>query len=231
MPRSVLALGFLLGALSAALFVSGCGGSDDGGQFANQPTGEFPVEIIDATFKPLQTVADTYDMTVAVRNAGDETIPAINATINLPGRGSTLAFAYADRQQGLAMNQRPVWVVEEGWPKLADTTGRGGATTPDKRTFEFGQLEPGDTANMIWRVVAVRPGSYRVRYQISAGLGPDQTAVDSVGNSPSGMLPVRINNFARLTEVNEKGQVVPVPLAEQARVEAQQESVDSELIP
>lgn len=219
-----------MGALCLAIFVAGCGGSEER-QFESQPAGDFPVEIISANLKPRQTVAETYDMTVAVRNAGDETIPAINTTIDLPGMGSTLAFAYGDKQQGLAMNQRPVWVVEEGWPKLADTTGRGGANTTDRRTFEFGQLEPGETANMVWRLVAVRPGNYRIRYQVSAGLGPDTRAVDPQGNVPTGVLPVRITDLARLTEVNEQGEVVPVSPREQARVEMQQESADSELYP
>ncbi|HRV60154.1 MAG TPA: hypothetical protein P5138_05955 [Solirubrobacterales bacterium] len=230
MPRFILTLGLLLGALSAALVVSGCGGDDDG-QFANEATGEFPVQIIDANFKKLQTVAQTYDLTIAVRNSGDETIPAINTVIDLPGKGSTLAFAYGDKQPGLAMNQRPVWVVEEGWPKLADTVARGGATTPDRRTFEFGKLKPGDTANMVWRVVAVRPGNYLLKYQISAGLGPDTSAVDANGNVPTGVLPVHITDFARLTKVNAKGQVVPVSRAEQAHVEAQQESANTGLNP
>ena len=103
-------------------------------------------------------------------------VSLLSQQAELPGMGSTLAFAYGDKQQGLAMNQRPVWVVEEGWPKLADTTGRGGANTTDRRTFEFGQLEPGETANMVWRLVAVRPGNYRVRYQVSAGLAHEALA-------------------------------------------------------
>lgn len=231
MPRTILTLGLIMGALSAALFAYGCGGSDDGGQFANEPTGEFPVEVIETDFRPLQTVARTYNLTIAVRNSGDETIPAINTEIDLPGRDSTLAFAYGDKQQGLAMNQRPVWVVEEGWPKLAGTVGRGGATTSDRRTFEFGELEPGDTANMVWRVVAVRPGNYRLRYQVTAGLGPDTRAVDANGRLPQGVLPVRITDFARLTEVNNRGEVVPVDPRTQLRVESQQRSTDSEFLP
>lgn len=229
MPRTILTRVLLLGALSAALIAAGCGGSDP--QFADQPTGEFPVEVIDASFKPAQTVAETYDLTVAVRNAGEETIPGINTVIGLPGMGSTLAFAYGDKQKGLAMNQRPVWVLEDGWPRLADTTGRGGATSADRLTYDFGELEPGDTANMVWRVVAVRPGNYRLKYTISAGLGPDTKAVDEGGEVPTGLLPVRISDFARLTEINDKGQVVPLSRAEQARVQSQQDSAISGLLP
>ncbi|MCB0863143.1 MAG: hypothetical protein KDB66_08020 [Solirubrobacterales bacterium] len=231
MPGKVIALGLLLGALVGGLAVTGCGGSDDDGQFANQPTGDFPVSVLSASFKPVQTIADTYDLKIAVRNTGEKTIPGLNTVINLPGEGSTLAFAYGDKQPGLAMNQRPVWVVEEGWPKLAGTAGRGGATTPDRRTFDFGKLKPDATAIMVWRVVAVRPGSYKVEYQISAGLGPDTRAVDNSGHVPTGILPVRISDFARLTKVNDKGQVVPVSRAEQARVKAQQESANTSLSP
>ncbi|MBN8870199.1 MAG: hypothetical protein J0H66_10005 [Solirubrobacterales bacterium] len=231
MPRTILTVGLLIAALYAVVFAYGCGGDDDGGQFANQPAGDFPVEVTSASLKPRQTVADTYEMTVAVKNTGDETIPQINSVIDLPDMDSTLAFAYGDKQQGLAMNQRPVWVVEEGWPKLAGTVGRGGATTPDKRTFAFGKLKPGATATMTWKLVAVRPGRYLLRYTIGAGLGPDTRAVDASGDVPSGVLPVRISNFARLTEVNEKGQVVPLSRDKQAQVEAQQESADSELYP
>lgn len=228
-PRSVLALGALLGACGLALFATGCG--SDEGQFSNDPTGDFPVEVVKSSFKPLQTVAETYDLSIAVRNSGDETIPAINTVIDLPGLGSTLAFAYADQQEGLAMNQRPVWVIEEGWPKLAGTKGRGGATTADRRTFEFGELPPGETANMVWRLVAAKPGRFRVKYEISAGLGGDTRAVDAQGEVPTGVLPVRISNLARLTEINQKGEVVPLSLAEQARVRSQQNSADSEFAP
>jgi len=229
MPRTILTVGLLVSALCAVVF-AGCGGGDDS-QFANEATGEFPLRVVGAELKPLQTVADTYNLDITVRNTGDETIPALNTVIDLPGMGSTLAFAYGDKQQGLAMNQRPVWVVEEGWPKLAGTIGRGGATTADKRTFNFGKLKPGAAATMVWKLVAVRPGSYRLRYQISAGLGPDTEAVDADGNVPSGMLPVRISDLARLTEVNDKGQVVPISPAEQAQVKAQQASAASGLTP
>jgi len=230
MPRTILTLGSLLGLTFAALYSVGCGG-DDSGQFSNEATGEFPVRVIGASLKPVQTVAKKYDLKIAVRNTGEETIPAINTVIDLPGMGSTLAFAYGDKQAGLAMNQRPVWVLEEGWPKLAGTTGRGGTTTADRLTFDFGKLRPGAVADMVWRLVAVRPGNYRLRYRISAGLGPDTTAVDAGGRTPTGLLPARISALARLTEVNEKGQVVPVSPTEQARVKAQQESAEPGLVP
>jgi hypothetical protein len=59
----------------------------------------------------------------------------MSVTVNLPEEGSTLAFAYRDPQPGLASPQRPVWVLEEGYPKLAGTVGRGGAATANRRTL------------------------------------------------------------------------------------------------
>ncbi len=207
-------------AILAAAF-SACGG-ESAGQFANETPGEYPVEVVGAEFKPLQTVARTYEMNIEVRNTGDETIPALNTTIDLPGRDSTLAFAYRTPQKGVAQPQRPVWVLEEGYPKLAGTEGRGGAGNANRRTFNFGELPPGETADMVWRLTAVTGGTYRLRWQLSAGLGLDTSAVDAAGGQPTGILPVRISSKARLTEIDEKGNVVPLDPAQQRALELQE---------
>jgi hypothetical protein len=157
-----------------------------------------------------------------VRNTGDETVPAVVATIDLPRRDSTLAFAIRDPQPELAQAQRPVWVMESGYPKLAGTTGRGGAATANRRTFNFQELPPGETANMVWRVTAVEPGVYGLTYKIDAGLGVDTTAVDAAGEVPAGVLPVRITDRAVLTKVDKKGDVVPLTPQEQLEVELQE---------
>ncbi|MBK5110237.1 MAG: hypothetical protein JJE10_02590 [Thermoleophilia bacterium] len=211
--------------VTALAMSSGCGTDEVGAQYANEPAGEYPVEVVRASFKPRQTVSETYDMKLAVRNTGDETIPAMSTVIGLPGRGSTLAFAYADPQPGLAYDQRPVWVLEEGYPRRAGrVTPRvnGGTGTSSERTFNFGRVEPGETAGMVWRVTAVRPGAYEVSYEISAGLGGDAVAVDNSGEQPAGLLPARITDLARLTQVNEKGQVVPLSPAEQLSLKQQE---------
>lgn len=207
--------------LLVAAFAAGCGGGKEG-QFPGEKAGDYPVEIIQASFKPSQTVAETYDLVIAARNSGDKTIPALSATLNLPGDGSTLAFAYRDRQPDLAWSQRPVWVLEEGYPKLAGTVGRGGAETANLRTFSFGELPPGDTANMVWRVTALKPGRFRLAWDLAAGLGVDVNAVDARGDRPGGSIPVRIGNKPRLTRIDENGRVVPLDSA--ARLRAEQRS-------
>ena len=216
-------LGAVLLAVTSAVVIASCGGGGEvGDQFADETPGEYPVEVVSAQFKPRQFVARTYDLEIAVRNTGDETVPAVVATIDLPGRDSTLAFAQRDPQPGLAQSQRPVWVMEAGYPKLAGTIGRGGAATANRRTFNFRRLPPGETAEMVWRVTAVEPGNYRLTYEIDAGLGLDTSAVDAAGDVPSGMLPVRITDRAVLTRVNRKGNVVPLTPREQLELELQE---------
>lgn len=215
------ALGGALTFVIAAALITGCGG-DDGGQFANEPAGDYPVEIVSAEFPVRQEVANTYDMKLSVKNTGDETIPALVTSISLPGMGSTLAFAYRDPQQGLAMPQRPVWVMEEGYPKLAGTVGRGGAGNANRRTFNFGELPAGETADMIWRLTAVRPGDYKVAYRIAAGLSGDAVAVDAAGDDPIGLLPTRISSRVIPTKINENGKVVPLSPSEQMTLKAQE---------
>jgi hypothetical protein len=113
-------------------------------------------------------------------------------------------------------------VLEEGYPKLAGTIGRGGTATSNRRTFNFGELPPGETADMVWRVTAVKNGDYRLRWQMSAGLGLDTSAVDASGNQPTGVLPVTITAKARLTEIDENGNVVPLDPAQQRALELQE---------
>ena len=108
----------------------GCGGDANydstDGQFANEPAGNYDAEITRAYLKPKQMVAQTNDLLLSVENTGDKTIPALALTVRLVGEDSTLPFAYRDEQTGLASPQRPVWVMEEGYPKLAGTVGQGG---------------------------------------------------------------------------------------------------------
>ncbi|MBK8294512.1 MAG: hypothetical protein IPK93_06955 [Solirubrobacterales bacterium] len=209
--------------MATSAILAGCGGGEEpGSQFANEPAGDYPVEVISADFAPRQTIAKTYDLKIAVRNSGDKTIPAMAVTINLPGEGSTLAFAYHDDQVGVAQPQRPVWVLEEGYPKLAGTIGRGGAGTSNRRTFNFGAVEAGDTARMIWRVVAVKPGARRLTYRVNAGLGGNAEALDASGEPATGVLPTFISARPVLTKIDENGKVVPLTQQERLHLESQE---------
>ncbi|MGK2931689.1 MAG: hypothetical protein ACSLFD_02770 [Solirubrobacterales bacterium] len=210
--------------LATSVILAGCGGDDESGaQFANEPAGDYPVEVVSADFPARQTISETYDLELAVRNSGDETIPGMSVTIDLPGEGSTLAFNYRDQQAGLARTQRPIWVLEEGYPKLAGTIGRGGTATANPRTFNFGAVEAGDTAKMIWKVVAVEPGAHRLSYRVSAGLSNDTKALDAAGEAPEGSLPSFISAKPILTKIDENGKVVPLSPQERLHLKFQEE--------
>ena len=214
----------VLAAAAATLLAAGCGGGPEPNQFGNEKKGDYEVEVTRATFPVSQTVARTYDMRIDVENSGDEAIPAINITIDLPGRDSTLAFASRSEQPGLASAQRPIWVLEEGFPKLAGTVGRGGAQTSSRRTFQFGTLAPGQTAKTVWRVTAVQPGDFELSWRIEAGLGTGVNAVDRSGRTPTGFFEVMVSDTPRLTEIDDQGRIVPVAPDVQRRVDMEEES-------
>lgn len=209
---------------AAAAVLAGCGGGQSPDQFRNEKKGDYEVEVTSATFPSRQVVARTYEMKIAVENTGDEAVPDVTIVISLPGRDSTLAFAYRSEQVGLAAAQRPVWVLEEGYPKLAGTIGRGGAQTSSRRTFKFGTLAPGQTARTVWRVTAVQPGNFELSWRVEAGLGLDVNAVDRSGRTPTGLFGVKVSDRPRLTEIDEQGRIVPIPPDEQRRLEIEEES-------
>lgn len=191
----------------------GCGGDTNydstDGQFANEPAGNYDAEITQASFKPKQMVAQTNNLLLSVKNTGDKTIPALALTVRLVGEESTIPFAYHDKQVGLASPQRPVWVMEQGYPKLVGTVGRGGTGSANRLTNNFGKLEPGDTADTIWKLTPVRPGAYRVQFTVAAGLSGQANAVAADGKTPEVTLPAIISARPQLTQVDDNGNVVP----------------------
>ena len=210
--------------IGLAAGLAACSGGGEPNQFPDQQAGEYEVEVTSATFPLRQRVAETYQMVLGVENTGDEAVPDLNVAIDLPDRDSTLAFAYRTPQEGVAAPQRPVWVIEEGYPKLAGTVGRGGAATSSRQTFQFGTLAPGQTATMVWRLTAVQPGRQQVAWVVDAGLSPEVSAVDRSGGVPGGLFDVRIANRPVLTRVNRQGEVVPVPSRVEQRVEIEEEN-------
>ena len=84
------------------------------------PIGNFPVAVNTAKFPTDQRLAETSTLELAVENAGTETIPDLAVTIytgdpkSAGGRRSRLR----SDQPGLADPNRPVWVLEYGFPKL-----------------------------------------------------------------------------------------------------------------
>jgi hypothetical protein len=120
------------------------------------------------------------------------------------------SFSVRSEQQGLAIPFRPVWILEEGFPKLAGQTASAGAEAAQTDTFSFGSLAPNDTRAMVWNVTPVQAGTFTVHYRVAAGLQGKAKAVTADGSVPEGEFVVRISSAPPQTRVNNAGQVVPI---------------------
>jgi hypothetical protein len=190
-----------------ALLLSACGGGGER-QDANEPEAEFPLEVATAKFPNRQRLAETTDLRLGVENTGDETIPDLAVTIFIED-GAQGSFSIRLDQPGLANPNRPVWVLEDKYPRLAGEPRPAGSSPADvaaTNTYAFGALEPGDTREMIWKVTPVRGGTYTVNYEIAAGLHGKAQAVTADG-PPRGKFVVTISTKPPKATVNDAGKV------------------------
>jgi hypothetical protein len=194
-------------ALSTALSACGSGGER---QDVSEPSGKFPVKIVTSSFPTRQRLAKTSDLRIGVQNSGSKELPALAITISTD-KNAVLPFSSYDPQPGLADPDRPVWVLENNFPKLAGETDTAGAETANKKTFDFGPLKPGETVEAIWKVTPVRAGNYILDYIVDAGLQGKAKAVTADGSPASGSFSVRISSEPPQTRVDDQGNVIVVP--------------------
>jgi hypothetical protein len=197
-------------ALSAllALSIAACGGSSSD---ANEAEGHYRVKVTDASFPTEQQLGQTYLLDLSVRNTGNKTIPALTVNVSIKGKegeGSTLPFGIRDPQPELAQPDRPVWVLAAHYPKFAGSTASGGAETSNQKTFDFGPLKKGATADTVWKLSAVKAGTYTLVYAVEAGLSDVTKAETGGGAAPGGSFTVKVSSAERNTEVNDRGEVV-----------------------
>jgi hypothetical protein len=229
--RRRIGIGFL-GVLLAA-GVASCGGSR---QDANEPEGNFPVSIVSADFPSKQQLAQNTNLTLAVENSGDKEIPNLAITIFTTSNASTGvstttttgttstgatstseelptsqgSFSVRSEQEGLAIPFRPVWILEEGSPKLEGQTASAGAEAAQTDTYAFGPLPAHQTRRIVWNVTPVQGGTYTVHYRVAAGLEGKAKAVTADGSVPEGEFVVRISTAPPQTRVDDSGRVVPI---------------------
>jgi hypothetical protein len=183
--RAALAL------IAVAIAVAGCGGGER--QDKNEPNGTFNLDVVRADFPTKQRLAKQEEFVVEVRNADRRTIPDVAVTIDN-------GFTTRDDRQDLADPNRPVWIIDSG--------PRGG-TTAYTNTWALGALGPGKTARFVWRVTAVRSGTYDVHYRVAAGLNGKAKAQGANGNAPEGSFTVNVSEKpAQATVDPETGEVV-----------------------
>lgn len=209
-------------ALALTWGVSACGGGGER-QDADEPSGNFPVQVAQAKFPDRQRLAKTRDLQLGIKNVGDETIPNLAVTIYTTPATAVASEPKANRpfgirldQPGLADPTRPVWILEEGYPKLitpGDTSKdlghapSAGAAAAQTDTFQFGPVRAGEAKDIVWRVTPVRAGEYTVHYEVAPGLYGEAKAVTTDGSPVSDELAVTISSQTPRTCVKGTKQV------------------------
>jgi hypothetical protein len=185
-------------ALATVLLTAGCGGSPR--QDAKEPKGSYKLEVAGAKFPTSQSIAQSSTMSIRVRNADTKAAPDVAVTVETapakPGAGTT-AFGQRVDDSRLSDNERPVWVVDAG-PKGGDSAATN--------TWALGRLKPGQTKEFRWKVTAVEPGSYTIRYRISPGL--NGRARLAAGGRTDGSFKVQIQDKPVPARVDDNGKVV-----------------------
>ena len=173
--------GFARAAALASLVVlfAGCGGGGEP-QDANETAGEFPLDVVNATFPKAQGLGQTSSLKITVRNAGDAAVPTIAMTVD--GMATKLTNPDAGDPS------RPVWVVNQQ-PYGADTAYVG--------TWTLGALPAGEERTFTWQVTATRPGTHTLKYRAGAGLDGKAAAVAADGGKIDGAITVRVTRRPR----------------------------------
>jgi hypothetical protein len=177
-------------AIGAALAVAGCGGGTR--QDADEPSGTFQVDVVNASFPTKQHLAQPERFVIAVRNTGDQAVPNVAVTVS--------SFAERSEQAGLADPERAVWII--------DSSPSGGQTAYTN-TWALGRLPPGQTRRFVWRVTAVKAGTHTVKWQVAAGLNGKAKATLAGNRAPAGSVTVDVSAKPAQAHVDPKtGKVV-----------------------
>jgi hypothetical protein len=184
--------------------VAGCGGGER--QDENEPEGNFPVEVVRATFPENQKLAKSSDMVVTVRNAGNDTIPNIAVTVN--------GFDKRKNNPDLADASRPVFALNgvrveiAGFPEAKDASPRG-CDTAFVNTWACGPLKPDQQKSFRWSVTAVQAGAYKIDWRVAAGLDGKAKAVASGGGpAPRGQFSGTVSEEAPDVRVADDGHTI-----------------------
>ena len=195
---------FLAVAATAAA-IAGCGGDDDR-QDANEPEGDYKVEVVNASFPEKQKLAKRSELEIVVRNADTKEIP--NIAVTLKG----LDFRKDDPD--LADQRRPQFVVngqfkEFGNIEDAQAKTPNGVENPTYvDTWALGPLKPGEEKSFKWDVTAVVAGPYKITYTVAAGLDGKARAVDASGNIPQAVFSGTVSDEAPQTRIADDGKTI-----------------------
>jgi hypothetical protein len=184
----------------------GCGSGER--QDANEAEASYEVAVVDAKFPERQRLAEQSELAIAVRNDSDETVPNIAVTLKGLGRRSD--------DPNVQDPGRPVFVIagedaEIGGYKEVKLAAPGGGQTTLVDTWTLGKLKPGATKTFRWRLTAVEPGPFELRYAVAAGLGGKAKAVGPGDAQPRGSIKGTISSRAPVSRIAADGRTVIAP--------------------
>jgi hypothetical protein len=201
----------LLLAGAFGLAISGCGGEPK--QDAKEPSGNFPVKLVSATFPPDQSLAKDSTMEIVVQNAGQKMIPMISVTVKC-GSGLGGSFSTTTSDTDAADRERPQFVVNK-LPTATERVNPPLDPAPLERssayvdTYPLGMLGPGHSATFRWDVSAVKAGPYKLCWRVNAGLYGKAKAVPASGGGPiNGEFQGTISRKPPKAGIAEDGQTV-----------------------
>jgi hypothetical protein len=177
-------------ALVSAVLIAGCGGGGPR-QDANEPSGKYKVQVVEAKFPDHQALAKRSVMTITVKNIDTKTIPNVAVTVK--------SFDQMKKDPTLADPRRPQFIVN---------SGPGGGDTAYVGTSALGPLRPGETKTFKWDVTAVVAGKYSLKYAVAAGLNGKAKAVLAGGGTPTGEFNGTISGKAPKAKVADDGKTV-----------------------
>jgi hypothetical protein len=182
-----------------AVVAAGCGGDR---QDADEPSGQFRVQVTQARFPARQALSQESVLRIGVRNADRRSIPDVAVTVETQPKGeegpAPEAFGSPNSEDTrLADDARPVWIVD-GHPKNGETAYTN--------TWSMGTLSPGETKTFRWKLLPVKAGQYTLSWRVSPGL--DGKARAKQGERVRGSFDVTIENRPVPARVDDNGNVV-----------------------
>ena len=93
-------------------------------------------------------------------------------------------------------------------PNWPDSSEPGGADDRESKTFDFGPLGPGASAEAVWKLSAVKAGHYTLLYRVDAGLSGTAKAKTEGGVAPAAPSSPISPAVPPDTEVTDSGEVV-----------------------
>src|SRR3954469_3939560 len=176
--------------IAGAGLIAGCGGGGPR-QDANEPSGDYKVQVVQAKFPDKQALAKRSRMVIAIKNVDTKTIPNVAVTVK--------SFDQTKNDPSLADPRRPQFILNKG-PAGGDTAYVG--------TSALGPLKPGATKTFKWDVTAVVAGKYSLKYAIAAGLNGKAKAILAGGGPPKGEFTGTVSGKAPQAKVADDGKTV-----------------------